>query len=151
MKKLEEEETLLGSKEKEVLDILNELGLEDEEIISITKRNRLLNETTANEVENIVNFFEIKCNLDKDDIASLVLKNPLVLNESFTRLEALAEIYDKIGFSKDEYKKYINNFDKAFSLNPKEILDNVFAYVQSGKEMSEVKSIMIENASQIFW
>ena len=137
--------------EKEIDGILNELGLDEEEIASINRRNKLLNETTAEEVSDIVNFFKIKCKIKNEDIARIIIKNPFILNESFSRIDLLSEIYEKIGFSKEEYKEYIVGFDKAFSLNPKEVLDSISQLMQSGKEMKDIKKLMIENSSQIFW
>ena len=136
--------------ESEIYEILNDLGLDDEEIMSINRRNKLLNDSTAEEVSDIVNFFRIKCKIDKDDIASIVIKNPFILNESFVRIDLLSEIYDKIGFTEEEYKKYIINFDKAFSLNPKEVLDNISEMMKKGKEMKEIKRIIIEESNRYF-
>ncbi len=142
---------ILENDEKEIDGILNELGLDEEEIASINRRNKLLNETTAEEVSDIVNFFKIKCKIKNEDIARIIIKNPFILNESFSRIDLLSEIYEKIGFSKEEYKEYIVGFDKAFSLNPKEVLDSISQLMQSGKEMKDIKKLMIENSSQIFW
>mgnify|MGYP003320130553 CR=1 FL=1 len=90
------------AEDREIYEILDKLGLDDEEIKSINKRNKLLNETTAEEVSDIVNFFSIKCKLDEDDIARVIIKNPFILNESFDRINMLAEIYEKVGFSEQE-------------------------------------------------
>ena len=93
---------------------------------------------------------KIKCKIDKEDMARIVIKNPFILNESFARIDLLTDIYDKIGFSEEEYKKYITSFDKAFSLNPQEVVDNVSKLIESGKDMKDIKRLMIEKSNQIF-
>lgn len=134
----------------EIYEILNNLGLEDDEISSVTKRNKLLKETTADEVNEILDFFSTKCNLGNEEIARLIIRNPLILNESFERMESLYKIYSNIGFSKKEYKKYISNYEKAFSLNPKDVIENITKMLNSGKDIDNIKLAMTENARQIF-
>jgi len=136
--------------ENEINEILNNLGLDDEEIHSVNKRNKLLKETTSEEVSDIVDFFSIRCKIEKEDIARLIIKNPLILNESFSRINLLSEIYDKLEFSEEEYKKYIVNFDKAFSLNPKEVIENISNMLNSGKTIEEIKKSFIEESNRIF-
>ena len=138
------------AEDREIYEILDKLGLDDEEIKSINKRNKLLNETTAEEVSDIVNFFSIKCKLDEDDIARVIIKNPFILNESFDRINMLAEIYEKVGFSEQEYKDYIVNCDKAFSANPKDVVSGINAMINSGKEMKAVKELMLDRPDRIF-
>lgn len=141
------EKTLRNS---EVYEVLNDLGLDEEEIRSVNRRNKLLNETIVEEVNEIVDFFSIKCELKKEDIARVVIRNPLILNESLDRINTLSEIYNKIGFSGDEYKRYIVNFDKAFSLNPRVVIENVNKMLSEGKGLEDVRKDMIENASKLF-
>ena len=78
------------------------------------------------------------------------MKNPLILNESFERINALSDIYDKIGFCGEEYRKYIINFDKAFSLNPKDVIENVTKMMNDGDNLEEIREYMTENANRIF-
>lgn len=134
----------------EIYEILNNLGLDEDEIKSINRRNKLLDETIVDEVSGVVDFFSIKCNLKEDDIARIIIKNPLILNESFERINTLSEIYKKIGFDGEEYKKYIVNYDKAFSLNPKELIEGITNLMNEGKNLEEIRSIMVEKASRIF-
>lgn len=134
----------------EIFEILSNLGLDEEEIKSVSRRNKLLNETIVDDVAEIVNFFSIKCNLEEDDIARIIIKNPLILNESFERINTLSDIYNKIGFSGEEYKKYIVNFDKAFSLNPKDVIENVTEMMKDGKKLEDIRKYMTENANRIF-
>ena len=129
---------------------MNDLGLDEDEIKSVEKRNKLLNQTIPEDVNDIVNFFSLKCSLGKDDIAKLIIKNPLILNESFERIDALYEIYKNLGFSRTEYKKYATNFDKAFSLNPKEVLDSVSNMLKEGYKVEEIKDYLIEKSSKLF-
>ncbi len=135
---------------EEINKILNDLGLDEDEIKSVEKRNKLLNQTIPEDVNDIVNFFSLKCSLGKDDIAKLIIKNPLILNESFERIDALYEIYKNLGFSRAEYKKYATNFDKAFSLNPKEVLDNVSNMLKDGYKVEEIKEYLIEKSNKLF-
>lgn len=150
MKILEERRETALKNDMEIHEILNQIGLDEDEIESITKRNKLLEEATSNEVNDIVKFFSVECKLKNDDIARIVIKNPLILNESLERINILAEIYEKIGFSGKEYKDYIINFDKAFSLNPKEVLESVSDMMEYGKELKDIRKIMVENANKIF-
>ena len=140
----------MESDKEEIFGILSNLGLDEEEIKSVNKRNKMINETTASEIDDIVNFFKIKCNVDKDDIARIIIKNPFILNESFDRIDLLSEIYEKIGFTPEEYKTYISNYAKAFSLNPKEVLDTIYNMIKEGESMENVKRLMIENADRLF-
>lgn len=150
MKILEERRETALKNDMEIHEILNQIGLDEDEIESINKRNKLLEETTSNEVNDIVKFFSVECKLKNDDIARIVIKNPLILNESLERINILAEIYEKIGFSGKEYEDYIINFDKAFSLNPKEVLESVSDMMEYGKELKDIRKIMVENANKIF-
>ena len=134
----------------EVCDILQELGLEDDEIKSISRRNKLLDDTTAYEVENIIDFFKIKCNLEPDDIASIIIENPLILSENFARINMLKSIYDSLGFSKEEYKKYVTNFRRAFSLNPKDVADSIVNMLNSGKQLADIRFEMLEKPNILF-
>lgn len=147
----QEEEVKTLENDNEIYEILGDLGLDEDEILSINRRNKMLNEITGEEATRIIDFFSIKCNLNNEDIARLVIKNPFILNESFERIDLLTEMYEKIGFSEDEYKSYITNFDKAFSLNPKEVLENISDMMRSGKDMAEIKKMLIEKPNKIFF
>lgn len=135
---------------EEISEILNDLGLDEDEIKSVERRNKLLSQAIPEDINDIVNFFSIKCSLGKDDIAKLIIKNPLILNESFERIDALYEIYRSLGFSRAEYKKYAINFDKAFSLNPKEVLESVSNMLKDGYKVEEIKECLIEKSNKIF-
>ena len=47
-------------------------------------------------------------------------------------------------------KRYIVNFDKAFSLNPRVVIENVNKMLSEGKVLEDVRKDMIENASRLF-
>ncbi len=138
---------MIGS---DVYDILYGLGLDDDEIKSVNRRNKLLNDTTAHEVEDVIDFFKIKCKLSSDDIASIIIENPLILNENFARINMLKSIYDKLGFSENEYRKYIINFRRAFSLNPKDVVEGITNMLESGKNMEEIRLEILKNPSGLF-
>lgn len=135
---------------EEIYEILNDLGLEDDEIKSVNRRNKMLATVLAEDVDEIVDFFKIKCELDKDDIARIIIKNPLILNESFERIDTLSKLYNSLGFSGEEYRKYIVNFDKAFSLNPKELVDRVSKMIKTGEKLKDIREYMVEHANRIF-
>ena len=138
---------MIGS---DIYDILYGLGLDDDEIKSVNRRNKLLNDTTAHEVEDVIDFFKIKCKLSSDDIVSIIIENPLILNENFARINSLKSIYDKLGFSENEYKKYIINFRRAFSLNPKDVADIIMNMLESGKNMEEIRLEILKNPNRLF-
>ncbi len=138
---------MIGS---DIYDILYGLGLDDDEIKSVNRRNKLLNDTTAHEVEDVIDFFKIKCKLSSDDIVSIIIENPLILNENFARINRLKSIYDKLGFSENEYKKYIINFRRAFSLNPKDVADIIMNMLESGKNMEEIRLEILKNPNRLF-
>ena len=110
----------------------------------------MLNDTTAHEVEDVIDFFKIKCKLSSDDIVSIIIENPLILNENFARINRLKSIYDKLGFSENEYKKYIINFRRAFSLNPKDVADIIMNMLESGKNMEEIRLEILKNPNRLF-
>ena len=134
----------------EIYSTLNDLGLDEEEILSVKKRNKFLNIATKEDINEIIDFFKIKCDMDKEEMALLVIENPLILNETLERFNTLLEIYEKIGFSKKEYKEYIKKFNRAFSLNPREVNENIFELTKKGKNLEEIKSIIINKSYDMF-
>ena len=145
-------------KTDDIYEVLDSLGLTDKEILSISKRNKLVFSNTKDEVNNIIDFFKIKCNFSKDEIATLIINNPFILNEEPVRINILASIYDEIGFSEKEYKEYVKNYDRAFSLNPKVVSSNdipiSFQMVPSPKYLINNSNIALglltRNSSIIF-
>jgi hypothetical protein len=79
-----------------------------------------------------------------NDIKNLILKNPLILNESFSRIEALEKIYKEIGIEKEKYKLLINTFDKALSLNPMMLADSISNLQKNGYKNDRIADIIIE-------
>lgn len=140
----------MALKNEEVYRILNNLGLDDEEIESINKRNKMLESSVADEISDVVDFFKVKCDFDNDDMARLIIKNPFILNENFDRISVLEKFYSNLGFSKEEYKMYLTNFSKAFSLNPKDVAEEVTKLLSDGNNMEYIKYLMIKRPNQIF-
>ena len=83
--------------------------------------------------------------MDMKDIKKLVLKNPLVLSESFTRINALEEIYRTVGIEKEKYRDLINNFDKALSVNPKELAESVSNLQKNGYGREKIADTIMRN------
>ena len=137
-------------KTDDIYEVLDSLGLTDKEILSISKRNKLVFSNTKDEVNNIIDFFKIKCNFSKDEIATLIINNPFILNEEPVRINILASIYDEIGFSEKEYKEYVKNYDRAFSLNPKVVSKSILALIENGNKLNDIKKIIIDNPTKIF-
>lgn len=137
-------------KNDEVYDILANLGLDEDEITSVKKRNKFLDSTTDEDINYVIDFFKIKCSLDDEDVALMVISNPLILSESPERFNILAKIYDNIGFSGKEYREYLKRYDRAFSLNPKFVSESIVRLMNSGKDIKEIKSEILRNPSA-FW
>jgi len=137
-------------KTDDIYEVLDSLGLTDKEILSISKRNKLVFSNTKDEVNNIIDFFKIKCNFSKDEIATLIINNPFILNEEPVRINILASIYDEIGFSEKEYKEYVKNYDRAFSLNPKMVSESILTLIKSGNDLTNIKKIIIDNPTKVF-
>lgn len=128
----------------DVYNILNDLGLDDKEINSINNRNKFLTSTTEDDVNQVIDFFKIKCKLTKEDIASIIIDNPLLLSESKERFNILFGIYKKIGFTDSEYREYVTNFSKAFSINPKDLGQSILSLMDKGMKMEEIKEVIIK-------
>ena len=137
-------------KTDDIYEVLDSLGLTDKEILSISKRNKLIFSNTKDEVNNIIDFFKIKCNFSKDEIATLIINNPFILNEEPARINILANIYDELGFSEGEYKEYVKNYDRAFSLNPKMVSESILTLIKSGNDLTNIKKIIIDNPTKVF-
>ena len=57
----------------------------------------------------------------------------------------LEEIYKTIGIKDEKYKKLINSFDKALSLNPKELANSVSNLQKEGYDYNSIGDILIKN------
>lgn len=129
----------------EIENILSKIGLEDYEIDNIFSRNKYLSISIADDVLDIVKYLYTDCKMEMKDIKKLVLKNPLLLSESLTRIDALESIYKTIGIKNEKYIYLINNFDKALSLNPKDLADSVSKLQEKGYEYEKIADLIIEN------
>lgn len=134
----------------EIYEVLDSLGLTEKEMLSIRKRNKLIFSNTKEEVNNIIDFFRIKCDFSKDEMATLIINNPFILNEEPARINILANIYDEIGFSKKEYKEYVQTYDRAFSLNPRILSERVLSLMANGNDLNNIKKIIIDNPTKVF-
>lgn len=134
----------------DIYELLDSLGLTDNEILSMSKRNKLIFSNTKEEVNNIIDFFKIKCDFSKDEIATLIINNPFILNEEPARINILANIYDELGFSEEEYKEYVKNYDRAFSLNPRMVSESILTLIRSGNDLTNIKKIIMDNPTKVF-
>lgn len=129
----------------DITKVLLKVGLEDYEIENVFSRNKYLKLSIDEDIMDIIKYLYTECKLDMPDIRKLIIKNPLVLNESFTRIEALEKIYKTLGIDNDKYKEFINKYDKALSLNPKELADSVSDLYKKGYAYNEIGDMLIKN------
>lgn len=129
----------------DIEEVLVKLGLEDYEIDSVFFRNKYLNMSTDDEVKEIVKYLYTTCKMDMPDIKKLILKNPLLLNESFNRINYLESIYKALGIENEKYNKLLNKFDKALSINPKDLAECIIKWQQKGYTYEEIGDMMLKN------
>jgi hypothetical protein len=129
----------------DIAKVLLKIGLEDYEIDNVFSRNKYLNTLVEDDILDIVKYLYTTCKMDMPDIKKLILKNPFVLNESFNRINDLETIYKTLGIENEKYKLFINNFDKALSLNPKELADSVSELRKEGHEYNAIGDMLIKN------
>jgi len=130
---------------------LNKFGLDSDEIFSVKSRNKYLKITLTEEIDEVLIFLQRQCKLNKSDIRSLVINNPFILTESMQRIRLLDSIYKKIGFNSKDYKRYLNSYDKAFSLNPRVVFEKIEKLAKSGKDKNDIKNIIIDNSYSLFY
>lgn len=135
----------LKSIDDDIIKVLSKIGLEEYEIENVYSRNKYLEKLIDEDVKDIIKYLYTNCKLEMHDIKNLILKNPLILNESFSRIEALEKIYKEIGIEKEKYKLLINNFDKALSLNPMMLADNIRNLQKNGYKNEKIADIIMEN------
>lgn len=129
----------------DVVKVLLKVGLEDYEIDNVFSRNKYLNTLVDDDVLDIIKYLYTNCKMDMPDIKKLILKNPFVLNESFSRINDLEEIYKTIGIENEKYKLLINNFDKALSINPKYLADSISDLQKEGYDNEKIADILVRN------
>jgi hypothetical protein len=83
--------------------------------------------------------------MDIPDIKKLILKNPLVLNESFNRINSLETIYKTLGIQNEKYRDLLNGFDKALSINPKDLAESVNEWQNKGYDYNAIGDMIIKN------
>jgi hypothetical protein len=128
----------------EVEKVLLKVGLEEYEIENVFSRNRYLNTSTDDEVKGIVKYLYTSCKMDMQDIKKLILKNPLVLNESFNRINNLETIYKTLGIQDEKYRDLLNGFDKALSVNPKDLAESVSKLQSQGYSFNEIGDMVVK-------
>lgn len=129
----------------DITNVLLKIGLEDYEIDNVFSRNKYLKTSIEDDVLDVVKYLYTSCKLEMPDIKKLILKNPLILSESTTRMNALESIYKTIGIENEKYTYLINNFDKALSLNPKDLADSVSELQEKGYNSEKIADTIIKN------
>ena len=134
----------------DLVEYLNTFGLDNEDIESIKTRNSYFTLTLKEDAEEVFNFLLGSCKLNKNEIRHIVLNNPLILNESTERLKLLDTMYKELGLKGNDYKKYLVSFDKAFSLNPKDVYSKVASLAGVGKNRKEIKEMILKDGYNMF-
>jgi len=129
----------------DVAKVLVKIGLEEYEIDNVFSRNKYLTTLIDDDVLDVVKYLYTNCKMDMPDIKKLILKNPFVLNESFSRINDLEVIYKTIGIENEKYKTLINNFDKALSVNPQELSNSVSRLKKEGHDNNTIGDMLIKN------
>jgi hypothetical protein len=129
----------------DITKVLLKIGLDDYEIYNVFLRNKYLKTSVDDDVLDVVKYLYTSCKLEMPDIKKLILKNPLILSESTTRMNALESIYKTIGIENEKYTYLINNFDKALSLNPKELADSISQLQENGYDYEKIADTIIKN------
>lgn len=129
----------------DITNVLLKIGLEDYEIDNVFSRNKYLKTSIEDDVLDVVKYLYTSCKLEMPDIKKLILKNPLILSESTMRMNALESIYKTIGIENEKYTYLINNFDKALSLNPKELANSVSELQEKGYNSEKIADTIIKN------
>ncbi|MBE5812429.1 MAG: hypothetical protein E7314_02085 [Clostridiales bacterium] len=129
----------------DVAKVLVKIGLEEYEIDNVFSRNKYLTTLIDDDVLDVVKYLYTNCKMDMPDIKKLILKNPFVLNESFSRINALESIYKTVGIENEKYKVLINNFDKALSINPQNLADSINVLQKQGYDNEKIADLIIEN------
>ena len=91
---------------EDVYQYLHEYGFSSIELDKIEDRNDNIFFTSIKELRKNLTFLEEKY-LDLEDIINLVNDNPFMLTEKNNRLEAIEEIYARIGFDSDSLKEIL--------------------------------------------
>lgn len=131
---------------EDVYQYLHEYGFSSIELDKIEDRNDNIFFTSIKELRKNLTFLEEKY-LDLEDIINLVNDNPFMLTEKNNRLEAIEEIYARIGFDSESLKKILRSNSRAYTLSPIE-LSKIIDFLKSRNcGYKEIREFFIKNPS----
>lgn len=125
--------------------VLNKIGLNDEEIQKVTGKNRYLDTMLDVDIIKIIEYLYKNLRLTFKDIKNIVISNPWILNESFDRIDLLENIYKDIGIEGEKYRELLINFDRALSLNPKELYNKIECLMNKGYSKTDIGNKLIKS------
>lgn len=131
---------------EDVYHYLHDYGFSSIDLDKIEDRNENIFFTNISELRKNLTFLEEKY-LEFDDIINLVNDNPFMLTEKTNRLEAIDEIYARIGFDSESLKKILRSNSRAYTLSPVE-LSKIIDFLKSRNcGYKEIKEFFIKNPS----
>lgn len=133
---------------EDVYQYLHDYGFSSIELDKIEDRNENIFFTNISELRKNLTFLEEKF-LELDDIINLVNDNPFMLTEKNNRLEAIEEIYARIGFDSESLKKILRCNSRAYTLSPIE-LSKIIDFLKSRNcGYKEIREFFIKNPSAL--
>ena len=131
---------------EDVYQYLHDYGFSSIELDKIEDRNDNIFFTNISELRKNLTFLEEKY-LELEDIINLVNDNPFMLTEKNNRLEAIEEIYARIGFDSESLKKILRSNSRAYTLSPIE-LSKIIDFLKSRNcGYKEIREFFIKNPS----
>lgn len=131
---------------EDVYQYLHDYGFSSIELDKIEDRNENIYFTNISELRKNLTFLEEKY-LELEDIINLVNDNPFMLTEKNNRLEAIEEIYARIGFDSESLKKILRSNSRAYTLSPIE-LSKIIDFLKSRNcGYKEIREFFIKNPS----
>lgn len=129
---------------EDVYQYLHDYGFSSIELDKIEDRNENIYFTNISELRKNLTFLEEKY-LDLEDIINLVNDNPFMLTEKNNRLEAIEEIYARIGFDSESLKKILRSNSRAYTLSPVE-LSKIIDFLKSRNcGYKEIREFFVKN------
>jgi hypothetical protein len=129
---------------EDIYQFLHDYGFSSIELDKIEDRNENIFFTSIHELRKNLIFLEEKC-LDLDDIINLVNDNPFMLTEKTNRLEAIDEIYARIGFDSDSLKKILRVNSRTYTLSPVE-LSRIIDFLKSmNYSIQTIRDVFVKN------
>ena len=115
---------------EEIYEFLINYGLKNDELNNFQRLNEDLYFANLDIVKTNIEFLENK-GIEKNEIISIIQKNPFMLTCGSKKEKMLEEIYNSI-FTSEEIKELIIQYPSAYTVNPVE-LQEVIDYINSKK------------------